>query len=1022
MRLEHHLVLARWLHGRLGSGGIDDLKADLQAPEPGVEGETPYLRALLEREGVRIAEDRLRDYDSRIRSYETRLAEARGAFSWKYFQYLALLHSEIFLDALTSDPIRLLAALNEHVAELRGAEPHLGDFPDFEPDDLRRIALFMATGSGKTLLLHANLWQVVHYLEHGRHPEALVRRADGRREFDNLILVTPAEGLSEQHLDEFRRSGIEASHLAHEASPPSLFGPQVRVIEISKLADEVSGGGLSVALESLGSSNLVFVDEGHKGVGSEAREWKRRQRALSADGFLIEYSATFAQSVAAAPTRARRDLLAEYGKTIVFDYSYRQFYADGYGKHFEVLNLESDQTDRAHELLVGGLLTFYQQVHLFETRRDAFHPFGIERPLWVFLGAGVVKTGKRDLSDVATVVDFLRRFLGDPDWAIRNIGRVLSADSGFSDPEGQDLFAAKVDTLRESDPEVLYAEIVQRVFHGRGELEVWELKRGEGELGLRTSGADDAGPRYFGVVNVGDAGAFRRHLEREADFDVKADEFTESLFPRIDIDDSPVNVLIGSRKFIEGWSSWRVSTMGLLNMGRGEGPQVIQLFGRGVRLKGRDWTLQRSTGRGLPEEGVPAGLAHLETLQIFGWNADYVQAFRDMLSAEEVVSWELEVPVRTLFDPEPVLYVPRPEVDTAERESWTLEAAPITVRIDMTPRVTAMAADAVVRAESGPTRLLDFTDDDVVGLLDVDRLYVEVLEHKSRRGYDNLLVRPGAIRSILPSCDVYLPEEEAEDPGRVQEGAYRAIAQYMERLVALRERQAQARTMGPVQLEVEEKATRPYRVSGSDPDLRERLVELVSDRERLFSEGGEPLPRLHVDRHLYSPLLVDPRSVGLDLSVIPSGLKESETSFVQDLVRYWDSHHDDPDCSSVELYLLRNLPHSGVGFFQRSGFYPDFMLWVKRGEDTLLQFVEPHGMHHGGLVGNKDKIEAFRELARLSEENPFVNHQLRMSGFILTQTDRQQIPGAENRDWTELRERFRLLSSQTDYLPFLLAP
>jgi hypothetical protein len=47
--------------------------------------------------------------------------------------------------------------------------------------------------------------------------------------------------------------------------------------------------------------------------------------------------------------------------------------------------------------------------------------------------------------------------------------------------------------------------------------------------------------------------------------------------------DSQLHVLIGSRKFTEGWSSWRVSTMGLLNMGKGEGSQIIQLFGRGVR-------------------------------------------------------------------------------------------------------------------------------------------------------------------------------------------------------------------------------------------------------------------------------------------------------------------------------------------------------------------------------------------------------------------------------------------------------
>ena len=34
--------------------------------------------------------------------------------------------------------------------------------------------------------------------------------------------------------------------------------------------------------------------------------------------------------------------------------------------------------------------------------------------------------------------------------------------------------------------------------------------------------------------------------------------------------------------------------MGLMNVGKGEGAQIIQLFGRGVRLKGYDLSLKRS--------------------------------------------------------------------------------------------------------------------------------------------------------------------------------------------------------------------------------------------------------------------------------------------------------------------------------------------------------------------------------------------------------------------------------------------
>src|SRR3546814_20093184 len=98
-------------------------------------------------------------------------------------------------------------------------------------------------------------------------------------------------------------------------------------------------------------------------------------------------------------------------------------------------------------------------------------------------------------------------------------------------------------------------------------------------------------------------------------FDSERDDFGGALFGKLNNKDSRLNVLIGSRKFTEGWSSWRVSTMGLLNMGQGEGSQIIQLFGRGVRLKGKGFSLKRT----LPPD-TPKGvhLAKLEAPNIFG--------------------------------------------------------------------------------------------------------------------------------------------------------------------------------------------------------------------------------------------------------------------------------------------------------------------------------------------------------------------------------------------------------------------
>ncbi len=43
--------------------------------------------------------------------------------------------------------------------------------------------------------------------------------------------------------------------------------------------------------------------------------------------------------------------------------------------------------------------------------------------------------------------------------------------------------------------------------------------------------------------------------------------------------------------------------------------------------------------------------------------------------------------------------------------------------------------------------------------------------------------------------------------------------------------------------------------------------------------------------------------------------------------------------------MLRNLSRGwGIGFFEESTFYPDFVLWIKDGRRQRVVFVEPHGM------------------------------------------------------------------------------
>lgn len=76
------------------------------------------------------------------------------------------------------------------------------------------------------------------------------------------------------------------------------------------------------------------------------------------------------------------------------------------------------------------------------------------------------------------------------------------------------------------------------------------LKGAAGEVALRLGAENEA----FGVINVGDDAKLVRLCE-ENGLATGEREFSGSLFHEINQPHSPVNLLIGSRKFTEGWSS-----------------------------------------------------------------------------------------------------------------------------------------------------------------------------------------------------------------------------------------------------------------------------------------------------------------------------------------------------------------------------------------------------------------------------------------------------------------------------------
>jgi len=614
---DRRLVLQQWMLSLLEVRQFEQLAEDLRSPS--LEGfdennVSRYFHALSARlwEREQLTRDVLLSYDENIVRHWQRITERRSrqghTLTLKYFQYLALLFTEIYLDRYFRDPAGLLAELNQFVAAFNEGKPARDQVEPFAPDQLNKLAFWNATGSGKTLLMHVNILEYQHYLEqHGR-----------QRDMNRIILLTPNEGLSLQHLYEFELSDIEADLFRKEGR--SLYvGRSVEVIDIHKLKEEM--GEKTVAIDAFEGKNLVLVDEGHRGAAGI--DWMSKRNQLCEQGFSFEYSATFGQAMKAANKPA---LIQQYAKCILFDYSYKYFYRDGYGKDYQILNLEDDSQEDIRRLyLTACVLVFYQQLRRFRDNQQEFRPFLIEHPLWIFVGGSVnaVRTQRgRQVSDVLDILLVLADFVHNRGETVSRIDRLLKVRSGLQDAAGREIFANAFTYLVERSMSAgeVFDDVLRTVFNAPAQamLHVENLKGTDGEIALRLG---DNEP--FGLINVGDAPRLCSLCEEQEELAVAERDFAGSLFQGLNAPDTTINLLIGSKKFTEGWNSWRVSTMGLMNIGRSEGSEIIQLFGRGVRLYGYQCSLKRSS-RDREEQPVrpPKHLRTLETLHIFGIRAD----------------------------------------------------------------------------------------------------------------------------------------------------------------------------------------------------------------------------------------------------------------------------------------------------------------------------------------------------------------------------------------------------------------
>ena len=1029
--------------------------ADRRRDSAGYSG---FARSLGALSSTQVSWVALSRWDAALGRHEARMRTARAAhaamtggdtgvdFRLTHFQWLACLIVEWHLEGLKE-------SAGAHVARIEAyRREQLPQISQYTAADARKLACFMATGAGKTLVMHVNLLQ---FLAHGLFEPANI-----------LLLTPPGDALAGQHAVELETSG--------------LAGEGVRVAWITRFFIDDAGAkrakrGVTEGTSRYEGPNLLLVDEGHKGGRGEEsteRQWRAIRERLHAGGlqtrpgFTFEYSATFAQIA-----DGDAELYDEYARCVSVDFGYARFWREGFGKQPLRINAKSD--DASDLALTAGILGLYQQLLAFAQCPDEARDYRIAAPLAACVGREV--TARAD-SDVVVLVRFLARAASDATWLAERLTETLkhmpAPQGALALQDGALLDFAYVRQRIDAaalTPLALAADVQARIFGGAGAVTARQVS--DREIGLTCAGA--ATDAYFGVLRVGEAKKLFALLVGHAGVIAgESDKVMGSLFDRLD-HDSKLTVLIGAKMFVEGWSSWRVSALGLMNVGTNRGSEIVQLFGRGVRLRGRDFSLKRDAAAPLP-------VRVLQSLVVFGVRADYLDHYLKTLDIEGMKPRVLHVPVRQTPDPIDKIGLQTLASDNDPfRELVVFDGGATRkryARIDSAIEVAEGMGE--VQAAGAPMMRLALGAD----WIEPEIAMQHALAIKRANRWGGLMVTPVQLSAYLVGCTIEAPQGWFADPGqgiaRRAQAALEALgyglaaamrdAERRWRMLRLtvtpltqsnaglpwNEIDGEKRLAWRVEIQIASgardavlEAAREQIAQGLRPPefldrlmallhetgeslagLGERIAELLQDHAQLGSETlGLPLPRLYIPQHLYAPLLAaeaprvmyqaDPGTqlalfggdaVSVPMRISPPALNAGETKFLWDVRAWWQSHCNAVEWRGWELAVLRNPAAGGLMLFHGEGFAPDFMLWLRRGERQALALVDPKGL---AREWPDDKLLAISDLEGRGLSVP-------VRGFLVSATSpgAMALPPGVTPDLESLRARRVLLQHDPNYV------
>jgi len=868
------------------------------------------------------------------------LNEQRKAQLWQWYK----------TNGVDEKAMRLEAGnINRRFLELLHERYDLKD-GSYEPF-INRMSFWMATGSGKTLVIVKLIELLWTLIQRGEIPP------------NDILFLTHRDDLIEQlrrHVEEFNAAHTEFRINLRDLREydevkrlrPSLFSDSEATVFVYR-SDNLSDEQKEKIVDFRNYENegrwYVLLDEAHKGDRAESKR-QHIYSMLSRNGFLFNFSATFTDP---------RDIA-----TTVYNFNLSEYLTQGYGKRIVILQQElnafrdkQDFTGEAKQkvvlkaLMCLALMRYaYQQL----PRRDAYH-----NPLMLTL----VNSVSTDDSDLELFFRELRRVaLGQVEGGVWQEARRELYEELASKPEV--MFEGRA---LELPPALLHTlltmelpQLLSLVFHAPApsEVEVILHPQNRQELAFKLKNAD----RPFALIKIGDISAWLR--EKLQGYEVNEQFDDASLFRKLNEDDSEITILMGSRAFYEGWDSNRPNVLCYINIGTGEDARkfILQSVGRGVRIEPLRnqrrrllWLFNAGVIDKVEYESLKEWATALETLLVFGTRRKALESVIKELERERLAApqYRLEGVERN------------PEV------TGHLLLIPMYKALDAPVAAQRVVAKFSIDADelNRLCQLVQAVDERVLlCLTDATPAQIRLLK-QSVAEPDNYYRRNGSRRGDLLHLLKLVVSYFAVQPYEVEqlkplEEEIRHFQQIRVTLQDVSELQQKVEAVSQCPELMQELCEKLHnlhdKVSFEELAARIRAVK----REETFSVNGQSIIIKHIAHHYYLPVIMsETERVEFIKHIIKT---DSERWFLRDLESYLGQENNlfrqfdwwafsKIDESLDEVYLWYHNPNTG----RMARFKPDFIFWLKKGSCYWILFVDPKGLAYSDWM---HKVDGYREL------------------------------------------------------------